>query len=121
MNNAAAPDQETMIDAGPLDRLPPGEQLVVPVRFGLSLLVCHDDESDRIWALENSCPHAFQPMTDGPVENGTIQCPKHGACFDLTTGASLNSITPHPIKLHRVEIRDGRILIAAQPNPLPGA
>ncbi|WP_349605034.1 MULTISPECIES: Rieske (2Fe-2S) protein [Cupriavidus] len=41
---------------------------------------------DKIYALEDSCPHAGASIANGRVERGAVRCPAHGMRFDLATG-----------------------------------
>ncbi|MBA3484425.1 MAG: Rieske 2Fe-2S domain-containing protein, partial [Pirellulales bacterium] len=42
------------------------------------------------YALDDVCTHDGGPLSDGPVdaEEGTIACPRHGAKFNIRTGAA---------------------------------
>lgn len=93
--------------------LPPGGQLRTRLG-GVTLLLCR--EGDQVWALKNSCPHAFQPLDGGVVRAGTIQCPKHGACFDLASGRSLNQVTDRPVSVYPARLVGGRIQVALPPG-----
>jgi nitrite reductase/ring-hydroxylating ferredoxin subunit len=104
-------------DVAGLADLPPGTQKAVMLG-GTRVLLCHEAPPGQIWAVKDLCPHAFQPLAGGVVRGGTIQCPKHGACFDLATGRSTNTVTPRPAAVHAVKVHEGRILVSAQPLPL---
>jgi nitrite reductase/ring-hydroxylating ferredoxin subunit len=40
----------------------------------------------RIYAMENRCPHADAPLSDGELEGTVVTCPLHGWRIDVTTG-----------------------------------
>ena len=42
--------------------------------------------SDGFFAIENNCPHAGGPMSEGWLEGSQISCPYHGWAFDLRDG-----------------------------------
>ena len=46
----------------------------------------------RLHALDDRCPHAGGPLSEGFVENGTVRCPWHERHFDPATGRC----TDHP-------------------------
>lgn len=52
---------------------------------GHSLLVAR--LADGVFAIRNLCSHQAQPLQGGAICNGEIECPVHGARFDLRTGA----------------------------------
>lgn len=69
---------------------------------GLSLLIVHTE--DGLYAIENRCSHAEEPLECGRVKYGWIACPAHGARFDLETGEALTppattSIRTYPVRL----------------------
>ena len=45
----------------------------------------------HFYALDDVCTHDGGPLSDGPVDPSakTIACPRHGAKFDIRTGAAL--------------------------------
>ena len=88
--------------------LPEGTQKAVFVSV-TRVLLCHTSEG--LYAVEDKCSHAFQPLAGGEIREGNITCPKHGACFDLATGKSLNQVTARPIKTFNVRVRAGRVEI----------
>ncbi len=56
------------------------------------------------YATGDTCTHAFASLADGYIEGDRIECPLHGACFDIRTGevktppASANLDT-YPVKV----------------------
>ena len=59
----------------------------------------------RYCAIEDVCTHDGGPLAEGFVEGTVIECPRHGATFDLCTGAALTlpAVTPVPTYEVRVE------------------
>lgn len=41
---------------------------------------------EQYFAIENVCPHAFALLTEGFIEDQTVECPLHEAIFDIQTG-----------------------------------
>lgn len=62
---------------------------------------------DQYFVIEDVCSHDGQPLTDGPIQECAIVCPRHGAKFDLATGKALCMPATRPIRTFKVEIRDG--------------
>ncbi len=45
------------------------------------------------------------------LEGCTIQCPRHGARFDVRTGKALSFPAFEPVQTHRVELRGDDIYV----------
>lgn len=56
-----------------------------------------------------SCSHAEEPLVEGWLEGSVLECPRHGAQFDLRSGEPLSLPATDPIPVFAVEIRDGEI------------
>ena len=48
---------------------------------------------DRIYAVDNRCPHMGFPLDRGTVKDGILTCHWHHARFDLESGCSRASLT----------------------------
>lgn len=65
-----------------------------------------------IYAIEDVCTHDGGPLVEGTIVNGDqVQCPRHGARFDICTGAALCLPAFEPTNVYAVQIRDGEIWI----------
>lgn len=64
---------------------------------------------DDFYCIEDICSHDGQPLTDGPVEEGGIVCPRHGARFDLRTGAPVRMPATQAIRVFQVQVQEGRV------------
>jgi 3-phenylpropionate/trans-cinnamate dioxygenase ferredoxin subunit len=81
--------------------IPPDSVKLVEVD-GRSILLVHNE--GRIFAVENLCSHAQEPLACGRVKRGWIACPAHGARFDLETGEVLGPPATEPIATFAVRI-----------------
>lgn len=63
------------------------------------------------FAIEDVCSHDGQPLTDGPIADGAVICPRHGAKFDLKTGKALCMPATRPIQTFPVQVRDGEVFV----------
>jgi 3-phenylpropionate/trans-cinnamate dioxygenase ferredoxin subunit len=63
----------------------------------------------EIYAMENQCPHAGDPLSEGLLEGPIIQCRAHGWRFDVRTGFRPNDADGFPIPCFRVRTVDGSI------------
>ncbi|MEG3143662.1 Rieske 2Fe-2S domain-containing protein [Sphingomonas sp. RT2P30] len=75
-----------------------------------SIMIVH--HAGRLFAVENRCSHAEQPLECGRVRYGWIACPAHGAKFDLATGEALSQPATDPIATFEVRIVGETIEIA---------
>lgn len=89
--------------------VPPGTKKLVAVN-GVNMLLCNSN--DRIFAVENLCSHAEEPLDCGRMRSGWIACPVHGARFDLATGEPLNPPATQPIQTFPVRITGDTIEVA---------
>lgn len=93
-----------------VDDLGEGDSRVVEVDRD-EVLVC---VSGGEWhAVENRCSHDDGPLDEGVVAGDEVTCPRHGARFDLTTGAALCMPAVTPIRVYEVRIDDDRVYVRA--------
>ena len=56
------------------------------------------------YALEDTCPHRGAALTEGTCEGTEVECPWHGARFDLTSGALLSPPATRGVAAFKVQI-----------------
>jgi len=66
---------------------------------------------DGFYAISAWCSHQKALLMDGFVEAGEIECPLHGARFDLRTGKNLSFPAVRPVAAYEVKVEDGKIYI----------
>ena len=60
-------------------------------------------------ALENACPHAGAPLSEGCLEGSIVTCTLHGWRFDVRTGFHPDAADGFPIPCFAVQVSDDRI------------
>ena len=65
---------------------------------------------DEIFATDDVCPHAFALLSTGFIEGHVVECPLHGAMFDVRNGECRNG-DYDDIRVFPVEVRDGEVYV----------
>lgn len=73
-----------MITIGKLDDIPRRGARCVTTRSGRIAVFRTAD--DKVFALEDRCPHRGGPLSQGIVHGHAVTCPLHNWVFDLETG-----------------------------------
>lgn len=63
----------------------------------------------EIHALENRCPHAGDPLSEGVLEGAIVTCRAHGWQFDIRTGFRPQDADGFPIPCFAVRIAAGNV------------
>jgi len=66
---------------------------------------------DRIFAIEDHCPHKGGPLSQGIVHGASVTCPLHNWVISLETGQA-EGTDEGSVGLIPVRVEDGRIAIA---------
>ena len=71
------------------------------------------------YALDDVCTHDGGPLSEGPIDaaEGTIACPRHGAKFDVKTGAALTMPATKPTVAHDVRVEGDQVLVRLHDAP----
>lgn len=67
------------------------------------------------YAIADLCSHDDGPVAEGNVYGYEIECPRHGARFDMRTGQALSFPAPTNIQAYPVKVVGGQILIGLPP------
>ncbi len=66
---------------------------------------------DRFYVTSAICTHERADLTLGELEERVVTCPLHGARFDVTSGKVLSPPAFKPLKIYRVQVQDGQVLV----------
>ena len=65
----------------------------------------------KFYAIDDVCTHDCGPLGEGTLEGCTIACPRHGAKFDVRTGAALTMPATKPTGTHEVKVEGDQVLV----------
>jgi 3-phenylpropionate/trans-cinnamate dioxygenase ferredoxin component len=89
--------------------LPKGGKKLVEID-GRAIAVFNID--DAFYAIDDVCTHDGGPLAEGELIGCEIECPRHGARFDVRTGRPLCMPAIEPVSVHSVELRGDDIYVA---------
>jgi 3-phenylpropionate/trans-cinnamate dioxygenase ferredoxin subunit len=80
---------------------PPGTISVHEVD-GKRIALCN--VNGRFYAIDDVCTHDGGPLDQGELIDNLVECPRHGARFDVTTGRPVVLPAVRPVKTYPVEV-----------------
>lgn len=94
-----------------VSELPEGTMAAVRLADGTP--VCLARIGDTVHAVHDCCTHQAFPMSAGEIlPDGTLECAWHGARFDPATGAARRGPACSALRVFRVRVEDGIVLVA---------
>ena len=63
----------------------------------------------ELYAIEDVCTHDGGELAGGPLEGFVVECPRHGAKFDVRSGEALCAPAYAPTEVFPVKHEDGAI------------
>jgi 3-phenylpropionate/trans-cinnamate dioxygenase ferredoxin component len=90
--------------------VPPGQAIVVDVD-DLPVALAHV-EGEGFFAIDDVCTHDGGPLGEGVLDGAAIECPRHGAQFDVRSGAALTMPAILPVRSYEVRVVGDEIQIA---------
>ena len=96
----------------------PGQMRALVVD-GHEILLCNVD--GELYALRNACSHATTRLEGGQLRGHRLECPLHGAIFDVRSGNPLTPPARKPLEMYRVQRARGGLVIRIprQPGGIP--
>ncbi|MDZ4834608.1 MAG: non-heme iron oxygenase ferredoxin subunit [Candidatus Melainabacteria bacterium] len=87
----------------------PVGQVKVYTIAGKRIAVCNVE--GKFFAVADLCTHDGGPLGEGELIENTIECPRHGARFDVATGAVVCMPAVVPIATYLCEVREDDLWI----------
>lgn len=68
-------------------------------------------ETGCFFALNDTCTHEEASLADGWIEGEDVECPLHSSTFSLRSGKVKGLPATEDARTHRVEVRDGQVVL----------
>jgi len=92
---------QAFVPVAKVQEVPPGAVKYVEVN-GTPIALCNIE--GQLYAVGNVCTHDGGPLSGGSLEEHTIECPRHGARFDVRSGKVVCLPAPTPIPTYEVRV-----------------
>ena len=89
------------------DEIKPGERIIFEIgRHWIAVF----NVDGKYYAIEDLCTHDDGPVAEGRLHGFEIECPRHGACFDIRDGRvtmppAVIPIPVYPVRVEGTEIQ----------------
>ena len=90
------------------DDLSEGEMKLVELDDRLVILFRVDEQ---FYCLDDVCTHDGGTLSDGELKGCEIECPRHGARFDVRTGDALSMPATQATVAHEVQVDGNDVLV----------
>jgi 3-phenylpropionate/trans-cinnamate dioxygenase ferredoxin subunit len=98
------------IPVAEVSEIPDPGSMLVEVGERLVVLI---HAAGSFYALDDVCTHDGGPLSEGEIDaiGRTIACPRHGAKFDIRSGAALTMPATKPTVAHEVKIEGDQVYV----------
>jgi 3-phenylpropionate/trans-cinnamate dioxygenase ferredoxin subunit len=95
--------------------VPPGSRLIFRLPGDGPQLALFNVEG-TLYCIADVCTHDDGPVAEGELRDYTIECPRHGACFDIRDGRVLSFPAITPIDTYAVKVEGDDVWVSAEPR-----
>lgn len=99
-----------LVTVARVEDVPPGRAITVDVD-DLEIMIAHV-EGEGFFAIDDLCTHDGGPLGEGELEGAAVECPRHGAKFDVRSGEALTMPAILPVTPYRVVVEGDEIKVA---------
>lgn len=97
------------ITVGTVDEIAPGDEPII-VEINRRWVAIYNIDGE-FYAIEDVCTHDGGPLAEGRLQGHVIECPRHGAQFDVKTGKVLSPPALVDVPTYEVRIEGDEIQI----------
>lgn len=89
--------------------MPPGTARRVVVD-GIEIALCN--VGGELYAVDDVCTHAWASLSEGVLVGAQLECPLHGGCFDVRTGAADGGIVTEDLRRFAVRVDGAEVSVS---------
>ena len=67
-----------------------------------------------LYAIQDVCTHDDGPLGEGTLRGDVVECPRHGARFDVRTGAAVRMPAIVPVKTYPVRVDGADVIVEVE-------
>ena len=67
--------------------------------------------NDQFFCIDDVCTHDGGPLGEGELCGYELACPRHGAKFDVRSGAALTMPATEPTVVHEIKIEGDNVFV----------
>jgi 3-phenylpropionate/trans-cinnamate dioxygenase ferredoxin subunit len=99
------------VEVARTDEIPAGQCKAVIIDDRMVAVVNLDG---NYYAIDNVCTHDYAELCDGMILGDRIQCPLHGAQFNIRTGTVEAPPAYEPLRTYPVRREGGAVLVKTE-------
>lgn len=65
----------------------------------------------KFYAIEDVCTHDEGPLGEGALKGEEVECPRHGARFNVKSGAAMSMPAVVPVRVFEVRVDGGNLQV----------
>ena len=91
---------------------------IAPERVAVYRIGDHDvavcNVNGQFYAIDDLCTHDGGSLDQGQLEGDEIECPRHGARFNVTTGEAIQLPAFEPVETHEVRVEGETLQVGVE-------
>jgi 3-phenylpropionate/trans-cinnamate dioxygenase ferredoxin subunit len=100
--------ETTLIKAAKASEINPGDRKIIEVD---GAFIAVFNVGGQYYAIEDVCTHDDGPVAEGDLDGFEIECPRHGARFDIRDGRVLRFPAITPVRSFKVTVEGDDLLL----------
>jgi len=77
---------------------------------GIEIALCN--VGGELYAVDDVCTHAWASLSEGVLVGAQLECPLHGGCFDVRTGAADGGIVTEDLRRFAVRVDGAEVSVS---------
>jgi 3-phenylpropionate/trans-cinnamate dioxygenase ferredoxin component len=96
------------IKVAKINEVPPGKSKAIDLG---GLCIALFNVNGQYYAIDDMCTHAGGSLSEGDLSGTIVECPLHGARFDLETGVALSPPAESNVRAYKIRVEGEDIMI----------